>query len=202
MKNLEILKEALLLCSARTSCKEENDILRVIVELYGINSMICLHCDFDQNCNLDNVVSTFKEEFDYMLNAEEYYFFMYQDIDSASSAQISFDTWEYESNAFMGSWDEFKNELIANIDDIQTQSDLLDEIGAIDWVKPKYNYEMFINMCAGDMCAFPGMIEELLIQELSEEEYIQNYTIKEHEEIYYYLVRTSKNRIICLNYIC
>lgn len=215
MKNLEILKKAFEMCGYNCEFEEEDGKLRVRVSLFGCINEFVFGATYDEDVELDYVISSLKVDFDYNETVcnEEGWFTTYMmekycerpENNGVYACENIIESWKLEKDGIKIEWDNFENSLGKWIEKLQESYEIDAEYG-IDWDEipdlTNKGWQMFIMMCAGDMCAFEGTIVDSLIEELEEDEKVDKYIMKETEDGNVYLVKTTNDRVLCLNHLC
>lgn len=213
MKNLEILKKAFEMTGNDCDFEEEDGELRITLHLIGSSNEFIFGATYTESVDLDYVISALKVDFDYnetVSNEESWFitgmmesYIQEPESNGCWACEGMLNTWKLEEDAIKIEWDNFENYLAEALDKLMESYEIEAEYGPLDWsVKPGYKFNFFIEMCAGEMCAFAGTIVDSLIEELEEDEKVDKYIMKETEDGNIYLVKTTKDRVLCLNHFC
>ena len=215
MTNLEILKKAFENCGYECEIEEEDEKMNVRVHLYGCNHEFIFGATFNEGVELDYVIPVLKLSFDYneSVSNEEGWFISHlmegyiqnPEENGTWACEGMINTWKLEADGIEVEWENFSNSLEEQLDKYMESYEIEAEYG-IDWdnlPKPAYGWHMFISMCAGDMCGFEGTLVDSLIEELEADEKVDKYVMHEtDEDERVYLVKTTKDRVLCLNNYC
>lgn len=215
MKNLEILKKAFEMCGYNCEFEEEDDNLKVRVSLYGSSNEFIFGATYREDVELDYVISSLKVDFDYngTVSNEESWFvtglmehwIQEPEQNGTWACEGIINTWKLEEDGIKIEWDDFENSLGKWIEKLQESYEIDAEYG-INWDEipdlTNKGWQLFISACAGDMCSFEGTIVDALMEELDDDEKVDKYIMKETEDGNVYLVKTTNDRVLCLNHLC
>ena len=213
MTNLEILKKAFEMSGYDCEFEEGDGKLVVTLNLIGSSHEFIFSATYDEDVDLDYVISTLKTDFNYnetISNEESWCITIWMEnyIQEPENngcwiLEGMINSWKLEEDGIKIEWDNFESDLEKALDRLIESYEIEAKYGTIDWnVKPNCKFDFFIEMCAGDMCAFPSTIVDSLVEELDDDEKVNKYVMKKTEDGNVYLVKTTEDRVICLNHLC